>query len=120
MKSRNKRRFATGVVSVGFVAVIAGAFLLFHHSHTAAPALSVGHTRKPSQPSVTQLLVYGMSKAEVLRRVGRQPTTTVGACWQYDENRQIGQHTITAERVCFLGGVYSYGYYKMDGQWGKA
>src|SRR6476469_4893650 len=117
MGPRNKRRLIASAITLGVVVVVAMMVLILRP--TTRPLSSpTAAVKKPAQSSVTQRLVYGMSKADVMRRVGR-PTVTVGACWQYNEDRTIwdGQHTVNAERVCFLGGVYSYSYYKMDGKW---
>lgn len=104
------------MVTAGAVVVF---LLLVRPSNRGAPGSSTASTQVPGHPvSVTEKLVYGMGKGEVLRRVGR-PSKTVGACWQYDENLKIrgGQNTLDAERVCFLGQAYSYSYSEVDGKW---
>ena len=118
---RNRRRISAAAAVVGVIA--AGAVVVFlvlmRPSNHPARGTSATSTRVPGHPvSVTEKLVYGMGPSEVVRRVGR-PTRTVGACWQYDENLKIrgGQNTLNAERVCFLGGVYSYSYSEIDGKW---
>jgi hypothetical protein len=119
MGPRNQRRLVTGAIASGAIAALVAGGLLLHPFNQSGPASSGGSVHVASQPKlVTQKLIYGMTKAQVVRRVG-QPTRTVGACWQYDENLKIrnGEDTVNAERVCFLGGVYSYNYSKMDGTW---
>ena len=117
--ARNRRRTTAAAVSlVALAAVTAAAFLLLRPANNSSSVTSSGSSRSSAPTLVTDRLVYGMTKAEVLRRVGK-PTRTVGACWQYRENKSIwnGQHVLNAVRVCFLSGVYSYQYYKMDGAW---
>lgn len=106
---------------VGVIATGAGVvfLLLMRPSSHAGSGSSAASPQVPGHPVfVTEKLVYGMGKADVLHRVGR-PSRTVGACWQYDENLKIrgGQNTLDAERVCFLGQVYSYSYSEVDGKW---
>jgi hypothetical protein len=119
MGPRNRRRLTTGGIVVGVIAAAAAAVvLLIHWADNSGPALSSGTARVPVPTFVTDTLVYGMSKAEVLRRAG-QATKTVGACWQYNENEKIrgGANTLNAQRVCFLSGLYSYDYSEIDGKW---
>jgi hypothetical protein len=120
MGPRNRRRVIAGAVSLLVVAAIAVAgYFLFMRSNGSQSASSAQTAHAPkSRPLVTQQIVYGMTKADVLRKIGK-PTKTVGACWQYTENKSIwdGEHIINADRVCFLSGVYSYQYSKMDGEW---
>lgn len=116
---RSRRRLTTGAIVVAGIAVISAAALLLLRPPTGSgPASSLGSTRPAPPRFVTEKIVYGMSKAEVRRRIG-EPTKAVGACWQYDENEPIrnGQNMLDAQRVCFLGGVYSYDYSRIDGKW---
>ena len=115
---RNKRRLTAGAISFGVIAVIAAALFLILRPSSHPASASSSSTHVSARPLVTQKIVYGMTKAEVLRRIGK-PVKTAGACWQYTENKSIwdGQHIINAERVCFLSGIYSYDYSKMDGEW---
>lgn len=116
---RNKRRLAGSTITVIAVAAVAAAgFLLLRPTQHTGPASSAGPTHAAAPTFVTDKLVYGITKAEVVRRVGN-PTKTVGACWQYDENEKIrgGQNTLNAQRVCFLAGIYSYDYSEIDGKW---
>jgi hypothetical protein len=117
--ARNRRRTTAAAVSlVALAAVTAAAFLLLRPANNSSSVTSSGSSRSSAPTLVTDRLVYGMTKAEVLRRVGK-PTRTVGACWQYRENKSIwnGQHVLNALRVCFLSGGSSYQSYKMDGAW---
>lgn len=66
---------------------------------------------------ITARVVFGMSKAQVLRRLG-PPAKKRGACWQYREGVTLHErHTIEAERLCFVSGRYSYTYPEIDGRW---
>lgn len=119
IRPRNKRRLTSGAIALGVIAVVAtGVALVLRPPPHSGTASSAGSTHAAAPKLVTQQLVYGMTKAEVLRRVGR-PAKTVGACWQYNENVKIrgGENTLNAERVCFLSGVYSYEYSQTDGKW---
>jgi hypothetical protein len=117
---RNKRRLIGGAISLGVLAaIVAAAFLLLRPPNQTGSASSVGSPQVGAAPTfVTDKIVYGMTKAQVLHRIGRA-TKTVGACWQYDENEKIrdGQNFLNAQRVCFLSGIYSYDYSKIDGKW---
>lgn len=119
MGPRNRRRVVTGVVGVALAVAVAAALALLLRPTTNSRSIASSGSSHASAPKLlTDRLVYGMTKAEVVRRVGK-PATTVGACWQYRENTRIwaGQHVLNAVRVCFLSGVYSYEYFKMDGAW---
>ena len=118
MGPRNQRRLIAGAASPLVLAAISAAgYLLFVHSNDGATAASA-QTTHAAPNLVTDKLIYGMTKAEVLHRIGK-PTTTVGACWQYNENEKIrdGQNVLNAERVCFLSRIYSYDYSEIDGTW---
>ena len=74
-------------------------------------------------------LVYGMTKQQVLRRVGR-PVKIIRwqgmSCWQYTVNEHVPAsavdpgYTLNASAACFLAGRYSVPRYKIDGKWGYA
>lgn len=117
---RNRRRITRGAIVAGLVVATAATLvLLVRRSHHAGPGPSAASSKAPARPvTVTSKLVYGMSKGDVLRLAGR-PARSVGPCWQYQENLKIwqGKHTVNAERVCFLGGTYSYAYSEIDGKW---
>ena len=117
--ARNRRRATAAAVSfVAVGVVVAAVLLLLLPANNSSSVTSSGSRRTSAPPLLTQRPVYGMTEREVLRRAGK-PTRTVGACWQYRENKSIwdGQHVLNAVRVCFLSGVYSYQYSKMDGEW---
>lgn len=118
MGLRNQRRLTMGAIVLGVVSVAAAAaFLLLPSSHSGAgSARPVERVHPPT--FVTDKIVYGMKKVEVIQRIGH-PAKTVGPCWQYDENEKIrnGEDFLDAERVCFLSGVYSYDYSEIDGKW---
>jgi hypothetical protein len=120
MGPRNRRRLSGGVIGLGvFTAIVAAAFLLLRPPNHTGSASSTGSPQVAAAPTfVTDKIVYGMTKAQVLQRIGHA-TKTVGACWQYDENEKIrnGENFLNAQRVCFLSGIYSYDYSKIDGKW---
>jgi hypothetical protein len=118
MGPRNQRRVATSGLALGVIVVVAGAALLLRPSSNPGPAATNASTQAHTPTFVTEQIVYGMSKAVVLRRIGK-PTKIVGACWQYDENEKIrgGANFLNAERVCFLSGIYSYAYSEVDNHW---
>jgi hypothetical protein len=72
-------------------------------------------------------LVYGMTKQQVLDRVGR-PVTVMRwqgmPCWQYTVNEHVPAdaagpgYTLNATAACFLAGRYSVPRYKINGKWG--
>ena len=72
-------------------------------------------------------LVYGMTKQQVLRRVGR-PMKVIRwqemPCWQYAVNEHVpasgagAGYTLNAVAACFLAGRYSLPRYEIDGKWG--
>lgn len=116
---RSKRRLAIGAIVVAATVLITAAgLLLLRPLNAPGPVSSAGSVHPATPRLVTDEVVYGMSKPEVRRRVG-EPTKTVGACWQYNENKLIrgGQNMLNAQRLCFLGGVYSYDYSRIDGKW---
>jgi hypothetical protein len=120
MGPRNRRRLTGGAIGlVVLVASVAAIFLLLRPPNHPGSASSAGVPQLAAAPTfVTDKIVYGMSKAQVLHRIGHA-TKTVGACWQYDENEKIrnGENFLNAQRVCFLSGIYSYDYSKIDGKW---
>lgn len=120
MGPRNKRRLTGSAISMGLIVTIAAAaFLLFRPPSDSGSGSSTGSTQRAAAPTfVTDKIIYGMTKAEVVRRIGN-PTKTVGPCWQYDENEKIrnGENFLNAQRVCFLSGAYSYDYSEIDGTW---
>jgi hypothetical protein len=118
MGPRNKRRVATSATALGVVIVVAAATLLLRPSSNPGPAATNGSTPANAPTFVTQKIVYGMSKAVVLHRIGK-PSKIVGACWQYDEHEKIrgGANVLNAERVCFLSRIYSYAYSEIDNHW---
>lgn len=62
-------------------------------------------------------LVVGMTKQQVRRRIG-PPTRIVGTCWLYREHAEAGQgYVLNAEKLCFLGDAYVYGWAEFDGRW---
>jgi hypothetical protein len=121
MGPRNKRRLTTGSIVVSSVAAIAASALWFFgglpfvhsadHSGSATPAAR-------HLALIPDGLVYGMTKPQVLRKIGR-PERIAGNCWQYHEGVEnfVGQ-TIDAVRVCFVGNTYSTAFYEqIDGLW---
>jgi hypothetical protein len=117
MGPRNTRRLAKGSIVVGGVAAIAASALWlfgglpFVHSGSTTPAAR-------HLTLIPDGLVYGMTKPQVLRKIGR-PERIVGNCWQYHEGVEnfVGQ-TIDAVRVCFVGNIYSTAFYQqIDGLW---
>jgi hypothetical protein len=125
----SRRRTPRQIVLLAAAAVVAAAVV-------AAPTLALSSsirefvgldststpTSVPPLHTLTDRLVYGMTKRQVLRRLGR-PTKTVergpaGTCWEYREHVEIGGLGIlNAERVCFLGGTYVYRTSEIDGSW---
>jgi hypothetical protein len=118
MGPRNQRRVVSGSIALALVAGVAALGHQFLPSSHPGSSSFAGLARVPAPMFVTDRIVYGMTKAEVLRRIG-PPTQSVGPCWQYDENEKIrgGENTLDAQRVCFLSGIYSYDYPKVDGRW---
>jgi hypothetical protein len=118
MGPRNKHRVVTSATTLGVVVVVATAVLLLRPSSDPGPAATSASSRANAPTFVTQKIIYGMSKAVVLRRIGK-PAKIVGACWQYDENEKIrgGANFLNAERVCFLSAIYSYSYSEVDDHW---
>ena len=121
---RSRRRTPRQTVLLAAAAVVAAAV-------AAAPTLALSSSIREfvgldwtSAPTpvhlthtLTDRLVYGMTKRQVLRRLGR-PTKTVGTCWEYREHVEIERLGIlNAERVCFLGGTYVYRTSEIDGSW---
>jgi hypothetical protein len=116
---RNRRRLTRSAVTVVGIAAVVAVVLVTHPANHSGTSSSAGSARVSGRASsVTDKLVFGMTKGQVLGRVG-EPTTRVGACWQYRENLEIrgGLDKLNAERVCFLGGNYSYSYPEIDGKW---
>lgn len=72
-------------------------------------------------------LVYGMTKPQVLNRVGR-PAKVIRwqgmPCWQYNFNEHYPAtpagpgYTLDATAACFLAGKFAVSRYKIDGKWG--
>jgi hypothetical protein len=71
--------------------------------------------------------VYGMTKQQVLRRVGRSVKVIRWQglpCWQYPINEHYPAsaggpaYTLNAVGACFLDGRYTTPRYKIDGKWG--
>jgi hypothetical protein len=116
---RNRRRLTNGAAGLVVIAAIAAVVLLTRPSNHAGPALSTQSTgHVTSKTDKFFQLVYGLSRQQVLRKVG-QPTKTLGNCWEYRLNVEIrdGQNMLNALRLCFEGGGYSYQYSEIDGKW---
>jgi hypothetical protein len=123
MGPRNRRRLATGGITLGGVAAISALALWFSgglpfvhssssHSDSSTTAKRV-ITLIPQQPG----LPYGMTKQQVLHRLGR-PEKIVGQCWQYPENiKNFVGGTFNAVRLCFYANQYQIWFVQLDGLW---
>jgi hypothetical protein len=114
MGPRNTRRLTTGAIVVAAVAALGlfaarGTFIGGKHQS--------GQTASRHLKLIPDKLIYGMTRQQVLRRIGR-PETIAGNCWQYPENLKnfVGQ-TVNAVRLCFESNMYSNDYMELDGKW---
>lgn len=139
MGPRNRRRLIRAAVGLAVVGAFAAGVLLTHSPNGPGPASPAAGSNKTGSASsaspqsvdpaqemaITRSLVYGMTKQQVLRAVGR-PTKILRdpegfTCWQYNVNKTYpnGARSVTlnAVRVCFTYGVYNTYHLEYDGQW---
>ena len=114
---RQPRSAAYGTQSAG--AASSGRAASSDEGHAAHSFYERGH--------VVGRLVYGMTKQQVLRQVGR-PVKVFRwqgmPCWQYTVNEHYPAgptgpaYTLDATAACFLAGRYSVPRYRINGKWG--
>jgi hypothetical protein len=121
---RNRRRLATGGITVGAIAAISALTLWLsgglpfvhssNHSASAGPVLMKSYTDLlPYRVD----LPYGMTRQQMIRRLG-QPERVAGQCLQYPQNLvSWNGRKFTAVRMCFFAGQYQGWFLKIDGIW---
>jgi hypothetical protein len=102
---RARRRLAWLAGLVIALVVAAAAIALFARSSGNSHAPSTTASRQRSE-GVTDHIVFGMTKRQVLRLAGK-PRTASGRCWRYSEHQQVAVGSINAAKICFLSGHVS-------------
>jgi hypothetical protein len=126
MGPRNRRRLTAGTVSVALIgATVASLLLLFDRSpgHPEFSSVRPATTHAP-----TARLIFGMTEKQVRHRTG-EPAAIQASCWVFHPNKtgMVGSvsvqpsfattpyeaSTTGALKVCFSGGLFSYGQLRM-------
>jgi hypothetical protein len=130
MGPRNRRRATAGAIGVGVVAAVVAVVLVIRPHDQSGSGSDAGR-RTGSGPiaavtllPITSKLTYGMSKRQVISRVGKPDKALRDPngmnCLQYTVHEQPqgpSQSTLDAVRVCFYSGEYSAAHFEIDGKW---